>query len=217
MGGSGHIALFRALLFGTTRFSGDQRILSWPFAGHRLGGSSGTNRRDLVTIRPPGTQDGGGFELVLDNVWFCRVLLLFKIKSQTDSGLKEFECAYVTVLEQNTGRRAPGMLVLFPSIFIFPDTSLLAEWMEATNSAMIYEREGGDREVLYVIPVESILGKLPVVPVGDTGTIPHTMRAERARDLDGARCVREMGKGDGTRCWFVNNWAMVWSREIQRK
>ena len=84
---------------------------------------------------------------------------------------------------------------------------------------MIYEREGGDREVLYVIPVESILGKLPVVPVGDTGTIPHTMRAERARDLVGARCAREMGKDDGTRWsrWFVNTWAMGWSREIPRK
>jgi hypothetical protein len=61
---------------------------------------------------PPGTQDGGGFELGLDNAWYCRVLLLFKIKSQTDSGLKEFECAYVSVLEQYTGCRAPGMLIL---------------------------------------------------------------------------------------------------------
>ena len=50
--------------------------------------------------------------LGLDNVWFCRVLLLFKIKSQTDSGLKKFECAYVSVLEQYTGPRAPGMLIL---------------------------------------------------------------------------------------------------------
>ena len=82
---------------------------------------------------------------------------------------------------------------------------------------MIHEREGGDREVLYVIPVESILGKLPVVPVGDTGIIPHTMCAERARDLVGARCDREMGKGVGIRWWFVNNWAMGWSREIPRK
>jgi hypothetical protein len=32
------------------------------------------------------------------------------------------------------------------------------------------------KQILYVIPVESILGKLPVVPVGDTGTIPHRMR-----------------------------------------
>ncbi len=28
-------------------------------------------------------------------------------------------------------------------------------------------------EILYAILMESILGKLPVVPVGDTGTIPH--------------------------------------------
>ena len=102
-------------------------------------------------------------------------------------------------------------------IIIFPDTSLLADWIEATNSAMIYEREGGENEVLYVIPVESILSKLPVVPVGDTGTIPHTMRAERARELVGARCNREIGKGDGNCWWFVNNWAMGWSREIPSK
>jgi hypothetical protein len=50
--------------------------------------------------------------LGLDNAWYCRVLLLFKIKSQKDSGLKEFECAYVSVLEQYTGRRAPGMNIL---------------------------------------------------------------------------------------------------------
>ncbi len=51
------------------------------------------------------------------------------------------------------------------------------------NSAMmIYERDSecGPHEALYVIPVTSILGKLPVVPgpVGDTvaGTIPYTLR-----------------------------------------
>ena len=84
---------------------------------------------------------------------------------------------------------------------------------------MMYECESEPHEILYVIPVKSILGKLPVVPVGDTGTIPHTMRGgERARDLKGAaRCDREMGKGDGTRWWFVNNWAMGWSREIPSK
>jgi hypothetical protein len=32
------------------------------------------------------------------------------------------------------------------------------------------------KPILYVIPIESILGKLPVVPVGDTGTIPHPLR-----------------------------------------
>ena len=36
---------------------------------------------------------------------------------------------------------------------------------------MIYERAIGKETIFYVIPVKSILGKLPVVPVGDTGTI----------------------------------------------
>jgi hypothetical protein len=36
---------------------------------------------------------------------------------------------------------------------------------------MIYEHESGPNDELYVIPVKSILGKLHVVPVGDTGTI----------------------------------------------
>ena len=91
---------------------------------------------------------------------------------------------------------------------------LLTEWIEATNSAMIYERSMGREHIFYVVPVKSILGKLPVVPVGDTVTIPYAMRGERARDLPGAKCDQEMGKGDGTRWWFVNNWAMAWSREI---
>ena len=29
---------------------------------------------------------------------------------------------------------------------------------------------------VYVVPIQSVLGKFPVVPVGDTGTIPHSMR-----------------------------------------
>ncbi len=36
--------------------------------------------------------------------------------------------------------------------------------------------------MFYVLPVESILGKLPVVPLGDTGTIPFAMR-QNARDF----------------------------------
>ena len=32
------------------------------------------------------------------------------------------------------------------------------------------------KPILYVIPIQSILGKLPVVPVGDTGTIQYHLR-----------------------------------------
>ena len=35
----------------------------------------------------------------MDNVWFCKVLLLFQVESNTDVGLKRHSCAFVTVLE----------------------------------------------------------------------------------------------------------------------
>ncbi len=74
----------------------------------------------------------------------------------------------------------------------------------------MYERKT-DSQVFYVLPVESILGKLPVVPVGDTGTIPYSMRQHAA-----AFDTRE-GAGDGSRWWYINTWALSWSRERGEK
>ena len=51
---------------------------------------------------------------------------------------------------------------------------------------MIYERRL-QSQVLYVVPIMSILGRLALVPVGETGTIPFTMRTEN-RDYPGASC-----------------------------
>ena len=48
--------------------------------------------------------------------------------------------------------------------------------------------------MFYVLPVESILGKLPVVPVGETGTIPYGME-----DFVGAAFDTREGAGDGGR------------------
>ncbi len=61
----------------------------------------------------------------------------------------------------------------------------------------MYERKR-DKQVFYVIPVESILGKLPVVPIGDTGTIPFAMR-QNARDFFHAAFDTKEGSGDGSR------------------
>jgi hypothetical protein len=64
--------------------------------------------------------------------------------------------------------------------------------------------------ILYVIPIQSILGKLPVVPVGDTGTIPFRLR----NTFSGAPVDRRQGVGDGCKMWFVNSWALGWSRDM---
>ena len=79
----------------------------------------------------------------------------------------------------------------------------------------MYERKT-DSQVFYVLPVESILGKLPVVPIGDTGTIPYSMR-QHAADFVGAAFDTREGAGDGSRWWYINTWALSWSRERGEK
>ncbi len=72
------------------------------------------------------------------------------------------------------------------------------EWLLACRSCIVYERRP-DNQVFYVLPVVSILGKLPVVPVGETGTIPYCMR-QHEENVVGAAFgqVTEAGGGIST-------------------
>ena len=49
-----------------------------------------------------------------------------------------------------------------------------------------------NKQILYVIPICPVLGKLPLVPVGDTGNIPFSMRDE-LHEVDGASCDTKPG------------------------
>ena len=64
--------------------------------------------------------------------------------------------------------------------------------------------------------MESILGKLPVVPIGDTGTIPFAMR-QNARDFVDAAFDTSEESGDGSRWRYINTWALSWSREVKKR
>ena len=85
------------------------------------------------------------------------------------------------------------------------------KWLLACSSRIVYERRPVN-QVLSVLPEESILGKLPVVPVGETGTIPYCME-----DFVGAAFDTREGAGDGSRWWYINTWALSWSRERGEK
>ena len=50
--------------------------------------------------------------------------------------------------------------------------------------------------VLYVIPATSILGRLALVPIGETGTIPFSMHKE-STDFPRAACNSKKDAGDG--------------------
>jgi hypothetical protein len=54
-----------------------------------------------------------------------------------------------------------------------------------------------------VLPVETILGKLPVIPVGDTGTILYCM-CQHAEDFGGAAFDTREGADDGSRRWGIS-------------
>ncbi len=142
---------------------------------------------------PPGISDGA-FQLRMNNIWFCKLLLLFKIHTKTDTGMQYHKCAYVSVLEEYKGPRKQGHILHILYILICLSFSA---WLDQCQSAFLYERHE-QAQVLYVIPVSSILGRLPLVPVGATGTIPFTMHREAA-DFPGAFCDKSANSGDGCR------------------
>ena len=94
----------------------------------------------------------------------------------TDAGMQEHECAFVSVLEEYKGPRKSGhILHILHILHIFHDILFLfVEWVDKCQSAIVYERRE-QSQILYVIPVSSILGRLPLIPVGQTGTIPFEM------------------------------------------
>ena len=96
--------------------------------------------------------------------------------------------------------------------------SALAEsWIAKCGSKLIYETLPG-KEVVYVLPITSILGRLPVVRAGDTGTITFHYRdgcrnGAHRYNHDLARADSSAGAGDGSPMYFVNSWALGWSRD----
>ncbi len=83
------------LVIGHTKYNGVQWVYCNPFPKKPFYSS---HRLDLVMIRPPGI-DHGGFVVSPDTVWYARVLNLFSVSAQTDTGSKTFDCALVSTLE----------------------------------------------------------------------------------------------------------------------
>ncbi len=63
--------------------------------------------RTWYSATPPGISDGV-FQLRIGNVWFCKLLLLFKIDTKTDAGMKKLDCAFVSVMVEYTSHSRPG-------------------------------------------------------------------------------------------------------------
>ena len=133
----GHIVLYTTLLIGHTQHKGHMCIYSCPFVPKKLKKS---NRQDFVFIRPPGISEGA-FQLRMDNIWFCKLLLLFKLYTRTDAGMQYLDCAYVSVLEEYRGPRKSGHIVHILHIFYFlivdrPQPGWISVNLQSSTSAV---------------------------------------------------------------------------------
>ena len=63
------------------------------------------------------------------------------------------------------------LLYFFICIYLVYLLYFYAAWLDKCDSKMLYKWRM-QSQVLYVVPVTSILGRLALVPVGDTGTTP---------------------------------------------
>jgi hypothetical protein len=88
-------------------------------------------------------------------------------------------------------------------------------WREDSESGtkQMYQPE---KPFVYNMPIISILGRLPLIPAGDHGTIPAALRASR-RDLFPLGKCDEDGPGTGSRLFYISSWAMCWPTDHPKK
>ncbi len=107
---------------------------------------------------------GKDLRVSINTVWYCRVLLLLSFYTRTDSGIKRNDCAFVSVLwEYDKDPPGAKLCRICLNISNYSNFRCFAQNGSWCRSRIVYERRP-DNQMFYVLPVESILGKLPVVP-----------------------------------------------------
>ena len=88
--------------------------------------------------------------------------------------------------------------------------------MDVSGTKKLYQLE--PRPVVYVVPITSILGRLPLIPAGDHGTIPAEMRHRKKELFDYGRCDQSSTRpGTGSKLYYINSWAMCWPSDHAKK
>ena len=61
--------------------------------------------------------------------------------------------------------------------------------------------------VVYVVPLSHILGRLPLLPAGEFGTIPRSMSRKKDSCFPRGSCNRDGRPGSGSQLYYINIWA----------
>ena len=89
-------------------------------------------------------------------------------------------------------------------------------WREAGESGtkLLYEPE---KPVVYIVPITSILGRLPLIPAGDHGTIPAALRGSKRDLFPLGKCDEDRQPGTGSKLFYISSWAMCWPTDHPKK
>ena len=101
---------------------------------------------------------------------------------------------------------------------VCPDRDLLRLLPRTDQTLVAQHRPDRDKmlylpspePVVYVVPLSHILGKLPLIPAGDYGTIPRSMHGRKDACYERGVCDRRGEPGSGSPLYYINTWAMVW-------
>ena len=203
----GELKIHSLLRIGHTDFGGEQFVRS-SLPHSKLDACS---RSDFVFFIPPppfNTKSRCDFSAGLESCWYRRVVLLFSMKVDCDEDQPlNCPCAMIEVMYDYStpdwGRQAGQegtKMVYLPA----PD-----DW-HTINSERGVPGGGRTAPVVYIVPVDAILGRLALVPAGTHGTIPATMSERRQAVFPMGVCDRKNEPGAGSRLFYINSWAMQW-------
>ena len=62
---------------------------------------------------------------------------------------------------------------------------------------------------VWIVPVSSLLGRLPLIPVGDTGPILHSMQGRVNMCYPWGAYDNVVKAGTGSALFYINSWGWV--------
>ncbi len=74
-----------------------------------------------------------------------------------------------------------------------------------------------EKPVVYIVPITSILGRLPLIPAGDHDTIPAALRGRKRELFPLGKCDEDGWQGTGSRLYYISSWAMCWPTDHPKR
>jgi hypothetical protein len=74
-----------------------------------------------------------------------------------------------------------------------------------------------EKPVVYIVPITSILGRLPLIPAGDHGIILAALGGGKQELFPLGKCDEDGRQGTDSRLYYISSWAMCWPTDHPKK